>query len=306
MKNRRIVKRHVLTEKVPLIVAAALIIIAQYMPNMIVSLALDLLYERLGQPEILLQAYSLCVILVSILIVLGFERWFYPEYESSLKLKGFGRGMRTALPMFILIPAWFAFRLAMGYALYDGAEVNTLLQGVRAGINEEAAFRGIATALLLRQFRSEKNIWVPAVFTGIFFGCSHLVNLFSGEELANTLLNVIFAASFGIIAGVIFTFSGNLWPVAILHSLYDTLAFCITEEEAAPGWPVLCEVGLFMAGAVIYAILLRRKSGMAVALWAEKWQNRPADTTNPCGENSEKSDAHVRGTDQSETELTGG
>lgn len=276
MGSKGIVRKHVVTEKIPLIAAAVLMLVAQYLPNFAVSAAIEPLYEKLGQPDILLRMYGVFVILVALLLVLIFERWFYPEYESSLKLKGFGRGMLVALPVILFVFAWLAFRLAMGFATFYGVTAGTAIQGLRAGMNEEAAFRAIAVALLLRQFRNERNIWVPAVFTGAFFGCTHLLNLLSGDELLNTAVNTVFAASFGIIFGIIFTLSGNFWPVVILHSLYDTMAFCVEGAEDAPDWPVYCEVGVILIGAVIYLVVLHRMRGRASALWEKKWNYRTA------------------------------
>ncbi len=275
MKSRKIVTRHVLADRIPLLAAAVLMIIGQYLPKVAVAAAVEPLSEFISDSDLLLSLYFIVVILFSLLLVLLFERWFYPEYEGSLKGKGFGRGMLAALPVIVFIIAYRVFKAALGYEALRAPSLFTILQGLRAGVNEEAVFRGIAAALLLRQFRSAKNIWVPAVFTGVFFGCTHLLNLFSGDTVLNVLVNVVFASSVGLIPGVIFTFSGNLWPVVLVHSLYDTLAF-LARDLGMPDWPVFTEVGIFAVIAVVYLLVLQRKRAELAAFWDGKRKNRVA------------------------------
>lgn len=179
--------------------------------------------------------------------------------------------MLVALPVIVFIIVYRLFKVAMGFEVVHTPTLFNIFQGLRAGINEEAAFRGIAVALLLRQFRSARNIWVPAVFTGLFFGLTHLLNLFSGDELVNVLVNVVFASAFGIIFGVVFTFSGNLWPVVLLHSLYDTLAF-ISEDMDMPNWPVYTEVALFCVIMLVYLLVMHKKRESLAAYWDTRWK----------------------------------
>lgn len=180
--------------------------------------------------------------------------------------------MLVALPVIVFIIVYRAIKVAVGFEVLHSTALFNILKGLRAGINEEAAFRAIAVALLLRQYRRADNIWVPAVFTGVFFGCTHFLNLLSGDEFFNVLVNVVFASSMGVILGVIFTFSGNLWPVVLIHSLYDTLAF-LAEDMDMPDWVVYTEVGIFIVIMLAYLLALHRKRDSLAAYWNTKWKN---------------------------------
>jgi len=273
MEKKRIISRHVLTEKVPLIVAALWMIIGQYLPLITVSSAVDPFYDKLSENNFFIDLLFIAMMLFSIILVIIFERWFYPEYKSSLKLDGFLRGMAAAFPVILFIIAYRIFKASVGFEVIHQPTLYSVLQGLRAGINEEAAFRGIAVALLLRQFRKPKNIWVPAVFTGVFFGCSHLLNILAGDDPANVMLIVVFASVFGVIFGIIFTFSGNLWPVVIVHALYDGFVF-IAEDMDMPNWPVYLEVALFAVIMILYLIALNRKKDKLSEYWDTRWKNR--------------------------------
>ena len=78
-----------------------------------------------------------------------FERWFYPEYKGSMTWEGLGARMRYILPALLFIATWRAFKIGMGYETLDRPGYYLILMGARAGINEEVAFRGIGTALLI-------------------------------------------------------------------------------------------------------------------------------------------------------------
>ena len=144
---------------------------------------------------------------------------------------------------------------------------------MRPGVNEEAGFRGIAAALVLRKYRRPGNIWISAVFIGIVFGLTHFIGFGPEDSFLPVFVNAVFAAFFGIIFGVIFILSGNLWPCMILHSLYDTLAFMITSVADSPDWPVFAEVGAYLLVMIVFLVVLYRNRDKASQLWYRKWKN---------------------------------
>ena len=110
-----------------------------------------------------------------------------------------------------------------------------------------------------------------------------MVNLTTGEEFTNVLVIVVFATVMGIIFGVIYTLSGNLWACILLHSLYDFLAFLNDSLETGPDWPVYTEIVLFAVVAIIYLVMLSRQSEKASALWKAKWSQTDAPAEIPAG-----------------------
>ncbi len=121
--------------------------------------------------------------------------------------------------------------------------------------------------------RKPNNIWVPAVFTGVFFGCTHLLYILTGDEVSNDLVNTVLASAFGVVFGVLFTMSGNIWPIVILHFLYDYLAFTCTSSDAMPASIVYLEVVAFVIIAIIFVAILMKKRDKYASLWDRKWKN---------------------------------
>lgn len=269
--EKLMIRKHVIADRFPLICAAVLMMAGQYFPMTAASYIVDPLTDKPAFADSALSIFAAVAILLSFFMLWAFRRWFYPEYEGSCGLNGLGYGMKAALPVIIFIIAWRVFKVAVGFELFKLTGFFPVLMGTRAGISEEIAFRGIAVALLLRSFRSERNIWIPPVFTGVFFGCTHLLNIFSGDDVLNTLVNTVFAAAVGVLFGILFTLSGNIWPVLITHSLYDALAFAATDNDM-PDSITLIEVGAFIVIMVIYLCVLNRNREKAAALWDRKWK----------------------------------
>lgn len=277
MDKKLIIKKHTIADRFPLILAAVLMMAGQYFPMTAASYIAEPLSGIPALEESALTIFAVLAIILSFVMLWAFRRWFYPEYEGCCGLKDLGYGMKAALPVIIFIIAWKVFKVAVGFELFKITSFYPVLMGSRAGINEEAAFRGIAVALLLRSFRSEKNIWIPPVFTGVFFGCTHLLNILAGDEILNTVVNTVFASAVGVLFGILFTMSGNIWPVLIAHSLYDALAFASIDNDM-PDAVTLIEVGAFIVIMVIYLWVLHRNREKAAALWDRKWKNgKPAE-----------------------------
>lgn len=271
MKKKPIVSKHVLADQIPVICAAVLMFASQLLPNTVSSLLLEPVYEK--YPDAVMTMHYILVIVISIIILLLFERWFYPEYEGSLNLKGLKTGIKTALPVILVILVIRFLCLLLGFQTASMPGIFSVLGGLRAGINEETAFRGIACALLLRRFRNRDNIWIPAVSVGILFGLTHITNLFYGDSLENVMVNFVFSAAAGVLFGILFTFSGNILPLFFVHSLYDTLSFCFSSTDKGGNLSVYAETGIFIILMMIYLSAFFRNRDEAVTLWNSKWTN---------------------------------
>ena len=89
------------------------------------------------------------------------------------------------------------------------------------GFVEEVIFRG-----LLFKAMAKNNLRSAVIVSSVTFGIGHLVNLFngSGMELADNILQIIFAVAVGFLFVTIFYRSGSLLPCIIAHSSINTLS----------------------------------------------------------------------------------
>lgn len=271
MKKKKIVSKHVLADRFPLLCAILWMLIGIYGPNTAASTLVEPIYEK--DPDFAFLLFFSAVIVISMIIWALFERWFYPEYEGSTGTKGLVRGFKYAAPVILFVIGYRIFKVSAGFEKMDPITLDTILRGCRPGFNEEIFFRGIAVTLLLRKYKDNpRKIWFPAVITGVLFGLFHLTNVTSLEDFEYLWISIAFATIAGILFGVIYTLSGNLWGLIFLHSLYDIFSNMFESTEAMPDAVVYIEVFiffLFTAGYLVYRI---KHSDKASRLWKEKWK----------------------------------
>ncbi|MBR2571929.1 MAG: CPBP family intramembrane metalloprotease [Clostridia bacterium] len=94
------------------------------------------------------------------------------------------------------------------------------------GYVEEVVFRG-----LLFKAIAKDSLRQGIVISVLTFGIGHISNLFTGHEVAETLLQVLYAVAIGFLFVTLFHFSGSLWPCIITHSLIDVNAVFVNGEN---------------------------------------------------------------------------
>ena len=171
--------------------------------------------------------------------------------EEKYGLKGFPGDMKRYLffiPMFILATGnlWGGCFLS-----YHGTElIIAVLSMALVGFVEEMIFRGFLFKAMLGNGRTVSAIIVSAMT----FGIGHLVNLFAGQASLETMVQVIFAVSWGFIFTMVFYKSGSLLPCIIAHALIDVFSLFSADNKMAD-W---IYIGATIVTAVIYCIYLGR------------------------------------------------
>jgi membrane protease YdiL (CAAX protease family) len=97
--------------------------------------------------------------------------------------------------------------------------MNLLFIAVFAGVGEEFFFRGVLQRIFIRLF---KNAWAGIIVTAIIFSAIHFQ--FYGF-IPRFLL--------GVLLGLIYWYSGSLWPAIIAHTIYDGLAVVLVYFNPA-------------------------------------------------------------------------
>ena len=262
-------RTHIVTEKVPILVALVFMLggflipalLGQFVGNLI---GMDSLAGR--------NVMRIIGIALSLLMLFLFKMWFQPEYEGSIKMEGLAYGMKLYVPIIVFWVIWYIFRIVAEGDMYEFS-AEALFEGLRAGVTEEIAFRGLAAAVLFRQFRKGNSILIPPLFAGIVFGGVHLVNLTAGEPIGLVLPTVAFAIGFGSVFGLNYALCGNVIPSMIIHSAYDAFVFMGVDDGGSSeiGWVNYVEIGMMLAFAIFYLILLIRNKDKTIALWNRKW-----------------------------------
>ncbi len=122
---------------------------------------------------------------------------------------------------------------------------------------EEFIFRYLFLWPLMNYRGSTRTRTFRAVLiSSIFFGLWHLQNLY-GQTLIMTLLQVLFAFTFGMVVAVIAMYTGTIWIGIILHSLIDLVGFPQVDSPFSQS----------LSPFFVEALLLTSAIELAVALW---------------------------------------
>ncbi len=110
------------------------------------------------------------------------------------------------------------------------------------GLNEELMFRGVLFSGAVSRWGARLGI----IFTSVLFGAVHLLNvIFVGNTFSGSVVQALLAMIGGFWLAVLRYLCGSIWPVVILHGLYD---FAV-----AGAGPILLLVEGLLAG---YALIL--------------------------------------------------
>ena len=112
------------------------------------------------------------------------------------------------------------------------------------GVTEELACRG-----LMYGFLESKGKAVAIIGSSLLFAGLHLINFFKGASLEDTLIQIVFAAGFGLVMAVVRSRTTSLLPLMTVHALWDFNSKASVHEVSD------------MAAVVIYIALL------AVVIW---------------------------------------
>ena len=162
------------------------------------------------------------------------------------------------LPRYRLAQAWFFIPLVL-VCLYKPAFSPTLrfspaesalfvASMLCVGFLEELIFRGF----LFRAIE-KKNPTRAVVISSVTFGIGHIVNLLNGQNLPETLCQILFAVLVGFALVILFHKGKSLVPCIVFHGVFNALSVIANDEalNSALGGPVPAAAILLAASAVV-------------------------------------------------------
>lgn len=155
------------------------------------------------------------------------------------------------LPLWVLTTG----NLWAGVSLnYKGmGQVYAIISMMLVGFVEEMIFRGFLFRGLLRTNKETTAIIISAVT----FGIGHITNLLIGQEIGETLIQIVYAVALGFVFTLVYYKSGKLWPCIIAHSLIDIFS-TINAENDLIGMVYVC---IAIIVSVIYSVYLWKLPG---------------------------------------------
>ncbi len=118
------------------------------------------------------------------------------------------------------ISAYFNKRASLNGGFYQ--VILFFIESFSVGLLEELLFRGIVIALLGQLLKEGKNkVIYLLILSSVIFSLFHLANLIDGAVVGDVLLQLGYTFLLGLLWGLIYIKTNNLWLVIILHSLYN-------------------------------------------------------------------------------------
>ncbi len=115
-------------------------------------------------------------------------------------------------PMIIISLVNLGFGIHINYSWGQIFQISIAMLGV--GFSEEILFRGFLMKAIMN-----KNPKIAILLPSIFFGIIHITNLFVGADVVMTILQVIYATSYGLMCSMFFYKTNNIIPCMICHSI---------------------------------------------------------------------------------------
>ena len=129
------------------------------------------------------------------------------------------------------------------------------------GFLEEIIFRGVLFVGM-----AQKKLRPAIIVSAITFGIGHIVNLFNGSSIVDTLLQIVFAIAVGFVLVILFYKGKSLIPCVVFHGLNNALsAVEKTDEEVAAMFSIsanqykLLYVSICIVTISVYCIYLVKK-----------------------------------------------
>lgn len=137
---------------------------------------------------------------------------------------------KNSKAMLWFIPLW----LISCMNLFGGLQADYPVPGViyaavsmaLVGFVEELLFRGFLFKAMLK----DGNVKAAVIVSSITFGLGHILNLFTGQDLIETLDQVVFAVAAGFVFTLVFYKSGSLLPGILAHSFIDASSVFASDE----------------------------------------------------------------------------
>ncbi len=122
---------------------------------------------------------------------------------------------------------------------------------ILVGYVEEMIFRGF----LFKAMLSSGKPAAAVIVSSLTFGMGHIVNLLAGQATLETLIQIVFAVSWGFILTMVFYRSGSLLPSIAAHAMIDVFSVLARDNALADRISVCATVVI----AAVYCVYLWKR-----------------------------------------------
>ena len=193
---------------------------------------------------------TILAVMVLIVMLLFKNSYVFTQKKESLKT-GLFYGLFYLIGIVFFT---FLFGILSG-AFFSGLGlINVFIGAILVGVCEEFLCRGwLLNEFLERYGDTKKGVWYSIIISGVIFGLIHLGNFFNGQDLVSTVTQILSASATGIVFGLIYYKTKNIWSVILLHGLWD---FSLFLGDLAPITEATEVFNSFSVLGIVFSILM--------------------------------------------------
>ncbi|MBN3524985.1 CPBP family intramembrane glutamic endopeptidase [Paenibacillus apiarius] len=113
---------------------------------------------------------------------------------------------------------------------------------VLVGFVEETVYRGMILHILL-----PKGIAPAVIASSILFSLTHVLNMLSGQDMARTILQLVYALLVGAVLALLMVKTKQILPLILFHTLHNLIQFLGNETTSTIGYDTIVIVILSAA-----------------------------------------------------------
>lgn len=194
-------------------------VIFEVVINTLGSQLAGIFYKTIVNGKYIPYLISEIVVLLFAIILVIIRKRTYIFKEKKLSFKN---TLDICLPILILACLSFVTNLS---SIVNSVNIPNIISLViyaaAIGLFEEIFFRGIILEEMLKSSDSKKAVILSIILSGIIFGSLHFTNIFYGQDLITTIMQLIQSSAIGILFAVVYVLSKNIFALAFLHGFYD-------------------------------------------------------------------------------------
>ena len=225
-----------------------------------------------------------CVMIAALISIPVY--WFFNRkngYHAPIKIHGTNlKSVWCCIGIFALVSfAGTMFGLTTlegGFPQIPVPTLATILLATYAGVNEEIIDRCIPMSIMMRNKPNSRRIWLAVILTSLVFSVTHIINLFSGQDLTDTVVQIVFALGMGLFFAAIYIRTGSIVPSIVLHALQDLLSFVVNPilEEAtlSPVFQTIIFLGKIVPIILAIVMLLPKYHKSIIDTWTRIWSEK--------------------------------
>ena len=194
--------------------------------------------------------------LITLMVTRGFGKTFTPKWSGAQLL--------WSVPCLLVAIVNFPFAaLISGTAVIERTDLIWLflLKCVSIALVEEIFFRALLLPLFMERLQKNRHaVLISVLLTSALFAVMHLINLFFGAGIGETMLQVGYTFLIGCMLAVMLLKTKNIWLCIITHALFDFGGTIVTDLgsgvfQDTVFWILTAIAGVLCAVHIIWSLI---------------------------------------------------